>query len=39
MLKLYVLEVNEQNKIVDCSVLLYLKFDGGNEMVIVLLNF
>lgn len=38
MLKSHALEVNEQNKIADRRALLYLKFDGGNETVIVLLN-
>lgn len=38
MLKSHALEVHEQNKIADRSALLYLKFNGGNETVIVLLN-
>lgn len=38
MLKSHALEVNEQNKFADRSALLYLKFNGGNETVIVLLK-
>lgn len=38
MLKLHALEVNELTKIADRSTLLCLKFDRGNEIVMVLLN-